>query len=184
MIYIVTGDIILEMSVTTDIDISYNSDVTQHKLEQGFSIADHITNKNKRFSIKGLVTDVKVYRTFTLLPSDSLEGTRDIVVTFFEDVEAIRQNRELVTFYFDPRLNQSSGVKNCVLKNVRFTSDVAHGGAYTVNMEVEQVRVTEAAESIVTKRQANPDNTDNESKNGNQSKNEEDITKSLPNIFF
>lgn len=181
MIYIQTGDIILEMSVTTDIEIIYNSDVTQHKLEQGFSIADHIVNRNKKFTIKGLVTDVKVIR---ILEEDQTEVfERDTVVTFFEDIEALRANKDLVTFYFDPRLNQSSGISNCVLKNVRFSSNVEHGGAYTVNMEVEQVRVTESATVTEVKRQENPDQTEDEAKGSDQSTVQSPVGSILGDVF-
>jgi len=146
VIYIQQGNDILELSVTTNMTITETSDVTQHPVEAGSDIADNIVNRNRKFSYKGLVTNVKSYViSYTALDSlgaaltGSSKPNQKDVGSFFKTLKTIRDRRDVVKLWHDSNVD-AEGVEDCVITNITYSTEPTLGGAYMVDLQLEKVR--------------------------------------------
>lgn len=182
-------NVFLELTVTTEVSVDEISQVTEHPVQAGFDIADHLINKNKKYSIKGMVSNIKSY--LISVPEDQ-EGNRFIsgtikpnqknVTDYFSEIDKLRKSKSLVKFYFDPQID-NDGIPNCVLTKINYTRQPSHGNAYLLNLELEQVRVSTSVSLYEERNLANKDLNDGEqSKGANSTVSDEPSITLLTNI--
>ena len=180
MVYIRWKEIFLELTVTTEVSVEEVSDVTQHPMEFGSNVADNLVNKNKRYRFKGMVSNISSY-LITMPESEEDDATfsgdlkprQKRVTDYFADLERVRKARDLVTFYFDPQLD-NDGISNCVITRINYRRQPDHGNAYLVDIELEQVRVSERANTFEEREQTDPNLTSGETEGASTSTKEPD----------
>lgn len=176
MIYIIWQGNILEMAANDKITITDNSDVTQYRMDYGSYIGDNVVNKNRKFSLSGVVSNI---RSLLLAKRGDGETTgtakpnQKTVSDYFQLLERIRDSRDVVTLAFDPQID-NGGAQDCIITQVSYTKTPQTGDAYMVNMNLEQIRKTESATFTTRREQANPDQNQDETKSGRKPTQEDD----------
>jgi len=147
-----------ELSVTTDVNLSYMGNPTQHPVEDGTVITDQIQNRNVSLSFQGLITDVKNITIGPIIASTDDQNQQLItqsqrsVEDNLEGLVRIRNSRRLFSVYYDFR---QPPVDNCVFTNLSFDRDPETGGAYRASMDFQQVQLSERAR-VVTQPEPQP----------------------------
>jgi hypothetical protein len=146
------GDV-FELDATTDFTYSDPSDISQFKVEDGSTVADHVVNRNKKLSYSGIITDIKIASTERTKSTD----------TYIRKLLELNARREPFTAVWREDAGKPDGagansyrLPNCVFKNLTITQDQELGyafgkHAYRVTLDIEQIRVARRAVITVEK---------------------------------
>lgn len=118
---------------------SYSSDVTEHPVEKGADITDHVRAKPPTITIEGIVSDTPVgdlatRRSTTTLPSD----------------DAIQLLRKIHTARAPISIETSKGVyKNVVMEMLAIPVDAETGAALRFRATFRQIEIVEVVRKVV-----------------------------------
>lgn len=135
-------DNIYEITVVTDVDINYSSDVTDFPVESGFSVSDNTTLSPVTLTYKGMISNI--------LNVNNLTDTSD-VTQVIRDIVALRNSRNTFTVYYDNRadgIDSLPALDNCVFTSLKFTRGSGDGYSYQASFSVKQIIVSEQSELI------------------------------------
>lgn len=153
-----TGVEYYELSITTDVNLSYIGNPTQHPVEDGTTITDQIQNQNVRGSFQGLVTNIKNVRLGPIIVSPT-QQTQNLILQNqrsvsdnLEGLVRIRDARRPFTVYYDAR---RPPLTNCVFTNLNFERTTDTGTSYNVTLGFQQIQLSERAR-LITQPEAQP----------------------------
>ena len=187
MIYIIWEGQILEMAANEQISVDELSDVTQHKMDYGSYVGDHVILKNKTYKFNGVVSNIKSYfmrrserQESDITISGDVKPNQKLVPEYFSLLDKIRKSRKVVTLAFDTQID-GGGIQDCIITSVNYKKSAKHGDAYLVEMTLVQIRKTESATFTQKREQANPDLNENSAEGGLKATQEaeDDVSSSL-----
>jgi hypothetical protein len=123
---------------TVSIGHRWDNDVTEHPIERGSSVVDHVVCKNATFSISG------VFNKYSLSNyTNNVVSSENKVQEAYEYLLALRNNRTPFTL-----VSKFSSYPDCVVKSLDIPVSPADGDSTLIfSMELQQVRLVES-ESI------------------------------------
>lgn len=187
MIYIVWEGQILEMAANEQITVEEISDVTQHKMDYGSYVGDHVILRNKAYKFNGVVSNIKSYfmrkserQDDNVTRSGDVKPNQKLVADYFSLLEKIRESRKVVTLAFDTQID-GGGIQDCIITSVNYKKSGKHGDAYLVEMSLVQIRKTESATFTQKREQTNPDLNESSTEGGLKAtqESEKEVTGSL-----
>lgn len=125
------GGIII-LDATTSINPLYPSKVTEHHIEDGSSIADHVILNNIKLEIEGVVTDAASLSKTILVKTTTKEA--------FQKLVRARENREIVSV-----VTSLTTFENMIIVNFSFPRDNTTGGALNINISFEQISIVSSS---------------------------------------
>ena len=119
------------------------ADITDHPVEEGANIADHIRNRPDSIEINGVVTNTPIAYLASLtakspLTSD-LGSVDDRVETAYQELLRIKNTGELVEVITSLRT-----YKNMVLKSVSVVRDQANGNILNTSVALREMLIANA----------------------------------------
>lgn len=121
----------IEVDVIMEDSISYESEVTEFPVETGFTISDHVINKQP---------EIKLDCIFTPTPVTWYELHKDKAATRLEDVrrelERIRNEKEPITVTTPDRIYE-----NVVLVKIPITRTIKDGLTLRMTLEFKQIAI-------------------------------------------
>lgn len=136
----------LSLDCVNQFSESHSATVTQHPVESGSSITDHVFLNNSELSISGVVSDFSPspdYITMEFLElidagANSHSHTQQIKATLL----TIHKGRELLTIQVsDSSLSEVEQFENCVITSLSFNDDPESGEAIYPVLKISQIRV-------------------------------------------
>lgn len=125
---------------------SHSATVTQHPVETGAAITDHVFLNNTELNMKGVVSDFSPspeYITMSSLGSGTpVTGDRSHTTEIKELLMSIFRNREVITIQISTdKLSDFNQFENCVLTSIGFSDDPEAGEAIYPDLKFSQLRV-------------------------------------------
>lgn len=96
---------------------NYTNEVTQHPVEFGSDIVDHVKNQLRTYSIEGIV------------------GDNEEPATKHRELSRIWENRQVVSYRGRSTLSQ------CVITSLTTTVDVSSRKGFRFSMEIQEVKI-------------------------------------------
>lgn len=176
---------VLELTATTEIQVTDGATITRHTLEDGSEIADHIVNENSKISFTGVISDIKRITSgdrAVSLSSDVEFRDKDQlnVQEWIELLSQIRRSKERFSVVYDSRLGV---IPDCVLTSVTKSRNSSTGTGYNINIAFEQIRVVARATTSVRRDdQLSPD--ESQDKSNSQDSSTRRVTLSTAGVGF
>lgn len=139
-----------EMDATTSVQPSMDNEITKHPVELGSEITDHVVNKNKSFSVEGVVTNAPVF----VSRKNIIEGQGRRTEVAYKALEELRDKRTPFTLVTEFR-----SYPNCVIRSLVLPTLQTHD-ALSVQMVVEQIRVVSTEFVLFVEPEKRDDSTD------------------------
>lgn len=148
------GEVSLDLILAED--HSLNAAVTQHPVQDGSVISDHISVLPRSGTMRALISN---FSLSTAEPPEDEEGWRDVyqrgesasrilpnrAADAWEALKKLVENRELVQI-----VTSLEVYSNVALTSVRTTRDADSGDALEVEIDFEQVKIVQLKETKVT----------------------------------
>ncbi|QCQ57961.1 hypothetical protein Barba22A_gp110 [Rheinheimera phage vB_RspM_Barba22A] len=127
------GGTFLLPDCTLSIDHKFENDVTEHPIDRGSSVSDHVVNKNVTFSVSG------VYNTYSLQKyvQDGV-STQNRVADAYKKLLDLRNSKQQFTL-----VSRYDIYQNCVVKSLSIPVAPTDGNTLIFSMEITQVRVSQ-----------------------------------------
>ena len=138
--YIQNGAQLFELDATTTISQTQAGKPTNNLVESGESIADHYVNDPVKFSLTGVITDVKS------LGTDSVE--QRTTESFIRDITELKESKQFFTFFYGLGVG---AYQNCMFTSLNITQDQTNGSvagisSYKIRAGIQQIRLTRQAQ--------------------------------------
>ena len=123
----------LEMDVTVEVRSNFTSNISEHPVERGADISDHVRVQNPTFSLKGYVSNHHVLPVAEgNVVSDY--GKRTSIV--YDYLDSMWRSSAVFTL-----VNEFKSYPNCVIKEINIPQDAANSEAIEINLEIQQLRL-------------------------------------------
>lgn len=124
----------------------HSATATQHPVESGSTITDHVFLNNSEFQIRGVVSDYSPspdYITMSgLADATTDENARSHTSEIKELLMAIFRGRERVTIHYSAsKFSEAVLFENCVMTSIGFSDDLESGEAIYPELKFSQIRV-------------------------------------------
>lgn len=124
----------------------HSATATQHPVESGSTITDHVFLNNSEFQIRGVVSDYSPspdYITMSgLADATTNENARSHTTEIKELLMAIFRGRERVTIHYSAsKFSEAVLFENCVMTSIGFSDDTDSGEAIYPELKFSQIRV-------------------------------------------
>lgn len=96
---------------------NYNNEVTQHPVEKGSDIVDHVKNQLRTYSIEGIV------------------GDNEDPATKHQELVRIWEKRQVVSYRGRSTLSQ------CVITSLTTTVDASSRKGFRFSMEIQEIKI-------------------------------------------
>ena len=125
---------------------SYSATATQHSVETGSSITDHVFLNNTELSMRGVVSDFSPSPTYITMSSlddaPAERGSRSHTQEIKDILKRIHKGREVVTIQVsEDRVSEVEQFENCVITSLNFSDDPEAGEAIYPDIKLSQIRV-------------------------------------------
>lgn len=165
---------IYELTLTTDMQISYQSSVSQFPVEDGSSIVDHVNLKPTSLSYSGFVSNIV---NVSLKDPKNHPSVSENVRSLLE----LHKTREPFTVHYDSRNVADDSylppLENCVFRKLDFSRRKNHSDSYLCSLEVTQIILTEAAKLTTEIKESDLNQSEGLSDNSANSTKEVDVKK-------
>jgi len=131
--FVYPSPVFIEMDATVEITHSFRSQITEHPVERGSSVTDHVRPENRAFSVKGYVSNHHVAPVVQgNVLGDSGRRTK-IAYDYLDDMW-----RNAVPFTMVTELDS---YPNCVIESLDIPVSAKHGEAIEINLKIKQLRL-------------------------------------------
>lgn len=138
------GGDIYELTLTSDVNITYNTTSSSFPVEDGSKISDNVINDKIKITYKGLLSNIVNYSLLDPLKHKSVEENVSALVN-------LRESRTPFTVNYDSRNTNDKllpAVDNCVFDRLEFSRSANSADHYKVEISVSQIIVTARASQI------------------------------------
>lgn len=116
---------------TVSIDHKWDNDITEHPIERGESVADHIITKNAMFSVSGVFNEYTLETYF-----GNVVGNESRIKDAYDYLVSLRNNRLPFTL-----VSKYSSYPNCVVRSLNVPVAPTDGNSTLIfSMEIQQIR--------------------------------------------
>ena len=116
---------------TVSIDHKWDNDITEHPIERGESVADHIITKNATFSVSGIFNQYTLETYF-----GNLVGSESRIKDAYDYLVSLRNNRLPFTL-----VSKYSSYPDCVVRSLSIPVAPTDGNNTLIfSMEIQQIR--------------------------------------------
>lgn len=129
------------LDCTVTIQHEFSNEVTQHAVEDGTPLTDHIQRLNNTFTVDGIFNKWALNK----YNNDSLSHT-DRVNKAYKFLRDLRDNREVFTL-----VSSYEVFPNCVITNLSIPVGANDGDGLFFNMAITQIRTSNVSEVAITK---------------------------------
>lgn len=133
-------DSIVIFDAVTSISPKFPCEATQHPIEEGSSVSDHVILKNTTLDIEGVITEAITLFSFSLTPTSPREA--------YQNLLRARENRQVVQV-----ITSIDTFDDMVIVGLSFPRNVSTGQALDINISFEQIDIVTSSfvqESPVT----------------------------------
>lgn len=161
-------DEIFSIDSTKSATEDYGAEVTEHPVETGFSITDHVFLKNTQIQIQGVfgeynfynpaTSDYKTVVFYNEITGEFSGGYESVghVQRMRQILRNMRDNRELFTLTIAQDVGVNAGdfevFFNCVIANLNFSASEGSGDTLAVTMTITPIRTAVTQTEAVTKK--------------------------------
>jgi hypothetical protein len=122
---------------TVSIEHKWDSDITEHPIERGVSVADHIVNKNPVFSVDGIFNQHTVDTYF-----GNVVNGQQRIKDAYDYLLSLRNNRLPFTL-----VSKYASYRDCVVKSLSIPVAPTDGNNTLIfSMEIQQIRFAQNEE--------------------------------------
>lgn len=135
------GTQVYDLDATLDFNINRSANVSQHPVESGVFISDHVSLNNTKISVRGVISNNVIGKASPAINSiDILDATvpenrvkyaHDILNNIFRSRQFIDVSSEL------------EYIPNCIITSLNLPRRADLGGVFEFSMELEQIQITE-----------------------------------------
>lgn len=131
--FVYPSPVFIEMDATVEITHNFKSSITEHPVESGAKVTDHVRPENRSFSVKGYVSNHHVAPVIQgNVLGDSGRRTKiayDYLNDMWEKAIPFTMVSELDSF------------PNCVIEDLNIPVTAKNGEAIEINLKIKQLRL-------------------------------------------
>lgn len=126
-------DSIIVLDAANFVNPQYNSRATEHPIEEGSSVSDHIILDNTKLDIEGVVTDSASLFGLFVTPTTTKEA--------FQNLLRAREKREVVSVVTE----KFGTIEDLAITNFSFPRDNTTGEALDIKISFEQISIVSSS---------------------------------------
>ena len=145
--------ILYELHATTSINVSFQSTVTEYKVEKGKDVSDNVVVGAATVSFSGILTDVKqsAFTVSNFIQEELLQKIPDYQIPideYIEDLRARQANRERFYVYFsgDNTKEGLEGIDYAILTSLDLSKTTELGNSWSIDISMKEVRLASRAQ--------------------------------------
>ncbi len=143
-----------ELHATTDISVSFASEVTSYPIEDGSDVTDNVVLSAIEVSFQGILTDVKqegsllsIDTVKNLLTSQKDEAAIKAKAEYIEDLRRLQKEKEIFLVYFSgDNDGELSDLELAILTQFDISKTAEIGSSWEVSVTLQEIRVATRAQ--------------------------------------